>query len=654
MNKRHVLLLTAVLGMASPLASAQSTAPTDAQLRTDKITVETGTYTGPLSSLLAAIARTAGYGLILDTDVDLMQSPASTPTPGAAPASTGRPMVYSFQNKPFNEVWPLLMDVYGLSYEVIQVGGQPVLRVGNAPIQRIVALKNADATEVTNQVKLFFGTPTYTETPQKDAQGNVIGVSRTLADVKIDSATLRVVPDIRSNSVIVRGTNKEVAEVTRILGQLDQPGKAATGTTISTDTQTVQNVYTVKGKQADIMALLAAQYPGLKITPVGQTGQLVITGPQNQLTAATTLLAQVDRPTPAPAAEETTVQRVFQLVNASAEEVKATLEGTLARTLTPSTAPTNVPTTAIDTNGNPVTVMVPNTQAQAAAAAASTPQTPVREGEAVIIADVRTNTLIVRGSPTQVQQVAELIPQLDQVVPTVNVQVRIQEVTETALKSLGMKWNVNVGGFNVSTGADTGLQVAFDPTRSFVGFNLFPTLQALEKQGMTRKVYDGNVTMQSGQRALNLGSNTLNASNNAAASIKSGGRLELNRIGVSGVVSRQIDYGVTIDFFNPQVSPDGTISLRVRGQINSLNTALTAGSLPDLLDFANSEAQSTITFKNGQTVMMSGLLGTTETSNKNGVPFLSSLPGVGAAFGTQGTDKKQTQLLVIVTGSVVR
>ncbi|MFP3340018.1 secretin N-terminal domain-containing protein, partial [Micrococcus sp. SIMBA_131] len=83
------------------------------------------------------------------------------------------------------------------------------------PIQRIISLKNADATEAASQVKLFFGTPTYNEIPQKDAQGNVIGTSRTLADVKIDSPTLRVVADVRSNSVIVRGTNKEVAEVSR-------------------------------------------------------------------------------------------------------------------------------------------------------------------------------------------------------------------------------------------------------------------------------------------------------------------------------------------------------------------------------------------------------------------------------------------------------
>lgn len=654
MNKRHVLLLTAVLGMASSFALAQTAASTDVQLRTDRITVETGTYNGPLSSLLAAIAKTVGYGLILDTDVDLQQSPATTQ--GTTSTTTGRPTVYSFQDKPFNEVWPLLMDVYGLSYEVIQVGGQPVLRVGNAPIQRIVALKNADATEATNQVKLFFGTPTYTETPQKDAQGNVIGISRTLADVKIDSATLRVVPDVRSNSVIVRGTNKEVAEVTRILGQLDQPGKTVTTPTPSTETQTVQNVYTVKGKQGDIVALLAAQYPSLKITPVGQTGQLVITGPQNQLTAATALLAQVDKPTPVAEAAPTTVQRVFQLVNASAEEVKATLEGTLAREITNNVLP-NVPVTATDVNGNPVTLTVPNTQGQAQAqaqtAAANAQQAAAQVDQATIIADRRTNTIIVRGTPTQVAQVAELIPQLDQVVPQINVQVRIQEVTDRALTTLGMKTNINFGGFNVSLGGTTGLGATFDPTRSFMGFNIFPTLTALETQGQTRRIYDGNVTMQSGQRAIGQQGTTQNASSTAAATIKSGGQILVNIPSTAGNIEKAIDYGVVLDFINPQVAPDGTITMRVRGQVNNPDKIPDTG-IPNIMTFTNSEAQSTVTFKSGQTILMSGLMGVNDSSTKNGVPLLSSIPVLGALTGQQQTNKQQTQLLVIVTGTVVK
>lgn len=249
---------------------------------------------------------------------------------------------------------------------------------------------------------------------------------------------------------------------------------------------------------------------------------------------------------------------------------------------------------------------------------------------------------------------AELIPQLDQVVPQINVQVRIQEVNERALQSLGLNWRATFGGFNVAVTGGTGLAATFNPTQSFLGFNIFPTLTALETQGLTRRVYDGNVTMQSGQRSLSATGGAQNASSSAAASVKSGGRLEINVSSAAGNIVRQIDYGLNLDFFSPQVAPDGTITLRVRGQVNQPATPITADSLPNLIDFTNSEAQSTITFRNGQTVLMSGLLGSTETSSSSGVPFLSSLPGIGAAFGEKRNEKTQSQLLVIITGTVVK
>ncbi|KQR27818.1 secretin N-terminal domain-containing protein [Deinococcus sp. Leaf326] len=681
MNKRHVFLLTAVLGMAA--AQGTSTAPAitgitsapatvaaaDPQLSQASVTIEMGNYSGPLSSLLAAVSKAAGYGLILDVNVDLLQggvgavdtgAAATGTAAAAAPGTTGRPLVYSFQNKPFNQVWPLLMDVYGLSYEVVQVGGQPVLRVGNAPIQRIVKLQNADAVQLTNQVKLFFGTPTYNEVAQRDAQGNTVGVTRSLVDVKLDSPTLRIVPDLRSNSVVVRGTNREVGEVSRLLAQLDVAPSAPNTSSANTNVQTVQRVYTVRGQQADISSLLAAQYPNLRVTPVGQTGQLVLTGPQNQIDAALGLLGQVDRETVV-AVSAQTVQRVFQLVNASAEEVKATLEGTLARDLTPVTQPlANVPVNATDASGNAVTVTVPTSpttagqaaQTQAAAAAGAAATAAQTGNGATIIADRRTNSIIVRGSSAQVAQIADLIPQLDQVVPQINVQVRIQEVSDQALRTLGLDWKVGFGGFNVSVGSG-GLGAAFDPTRSLVGFNIFPTLTALENQSLTKRVYDGSITMQSGQRSLTSAGGAQNASSNAAANIKSGGRIEINIPSSAGNIVRQIDYGVNLDFFDPQVSPDGTITLRVRGQVNQPDNIPTTG-VPNILNFTNSEAQSTITFKNGQTILMSGLMGTNETRTNSGVPFLSTLPVVGAAFGKQTTNRTQTQLMVIITGNVVR
>jgi type IV pilus assembly protein PilQ len=698
-NRSLTLLMTASLGLASvPGALAQSTpapapvtapaqrppaaAPAtsssqaaDTRLAAANVSLEIGTYSGPLSSLLAAVAKSAGYDVIFDTDVDGLSgassagATAATPagTAGgsasgtAAPAPTGsRPVVYNFRNTPFNQVWPLLMDIYGLSYEVVQVGPTQVLRISANPIQRVIALKNANAVDAVNQVKLFFGTPTYNETPVKDAQGNVTGVTRTLSDVKIDSPTLRIVADSRTNSLIVRGTNREVADVQRLAAQLDQQLATAAGSTGADSSQTVQRVYAVKGQQADIVALLAAQYPNLKVTAVGQTGQLVITGAQNQLDAALNLLAGVDKPTPVITVNgPVTVQKVFQLTNASADDVKTVLQGTLQRDLGTGTGLVGNATPIIQADGTtviqpPASAQTPATQTgaagtQASSAAAAQANVP----QATIISDKRTNTLIIRGTQAQVDQIAQIIPSLDVKVPQVNLQVRIQEINETASRALGVDWKAGFGNFVVNV-ASTAVNAIFDPTRALVGFNLGATLTAIENQGMTKRVYDGAVTMQSGQRSLGSGSDTQNASSGAAAHVQSGGRIELN-IPSPGAnvppIQKQIDYGVTLDFFNPQVAPDGTITVRVAGKVAGQPDSLTN---INLINYTNSEAQTTITFKAGETVLLSGLLGTNEASTTAGIPFLSSIPIIGSLFGKQTTNSTRSQLLVVITGNVLQ
>ena len=680
-NRSLTLLISASLGLASlsgafgqtvqtpaqpPPASAQSTA--DSRLAASNVSLEIGTYSGPLSSLLAAVAKSAGYDVIFDTDVDGLSGASSAATSAApasglgtapaasaapSPSNTGsRPVVYNFRNTPFNQVWPLLMDIYGLSYEVVQIGPGQVLRIGANPIQRVITLKNANAVDAVNQVKLFFGTPTYSEAQQKDAQGNVTGVTRTLADVKIDSPTLRIVADSRTNSLIVRGTNREVSDVQRLAAQLDQQ-VASAASSAATNAQTVQRVYSVKGQQADIVAVLAAQYPNLKVTAVGQTGQLVITGVQNQLDAALSLLGSVDRVTPVVTMSgPVTVQKVIQLTNAAAKDVKTVLEGTLQRDLT---------STGLVGNGVPLlqadgtTVIQPPTTASSALSAAPTLATAVQVSapQATIIADERTNTLIIRGTQAQVDQIGQIIPSLDVRVPQVNLQVRIQEINETASRSLGVDWKAGFGNFVVNV-ASTAVKAIFDPTQALVGFNLGATLSALENQGMTKRVYDGAVTMQSGQRSLGATSAVSNSSSSAAAHVQSGGRIELNiPSGAANVppIQRQIDYGVTLDFYSPQVAPDGTITVRVSGKVTGEPGDVTNGQV---IRFTNSEAQTTITFKAGETVLLSGLLGTNQATTNDGVPFLSSIPLVGALFGNQTTNTTRSQLLVVITGNVLQ
>ncbi|MFB9993009.1 type II secretion system protein GspD [Deinococcus oregonensis] len=738
MNKRHALLLTAALGMAAAQTSTTTTASPaapiqaapaaatkpDPRLSKASVTVNVGVYTGPLSSLLAALAKAAGYEVIFDANVDglntaanLAAAPAAasassipaTPASGAATPGTARPLVLSFSDKPFNEVWPLLMDVYGLSYQTLPLGGKTVLRVGNTPptVQRIYTARGTQAdvlalltaqyptlrvsgvgqtgqlvlsgpqTDIDSALALLaqVDRPIVSTVDTSPAVQRVYTVNGQQADVltllTAQFPTLKVTGVGQTGQLVLSGQQSQLDAALALLAQVD---RAPVRT--PEPAPTTQRVYSVKGQQADVTALLTSQFPSLKVTGVGQTGQLVLTGPQTQLEEALALLAQVDRPAPVAAL---TTQRIFTLANGKAEEIKAVLENTLAAS---ASANANVQTAtggAAGSGGIVTGVNVSSTPAAQTTAPAATP-TPATLGTllgqtagtgqaaatqvspATIIADKRTNTLIVRGTAEQVAQVAELIPTLDVRVPQINLQVRINEITESGLRTLGVGYKASLGGFNVSL-TNGQLAASFDPLRAFTGFNLGATLDSLEQQGMTKRVYDGTVMMQSGQtNGSGTGGGTFKCgspddqSDIAAASLQSGGRLDLNIPGAGGSapVVRTIPYGVNMYFLDPSVNADGTVSVRLCGQVNQLQTAITT-SIPNNLNFTNSSAQTVVSFKNGETLLLSGLLGSNEVSTRKGLPYVSSIPVVGALLGgSENTTKDSTQLLVIVTGTVVK
>ncbi|GAA5502592.1 putative type IV piliation system protein DR_0774 [Deinococcus xinjiangensis] len=692
MTKRHVLLLTAVLGMASAQSQSVTTpnasnvsnaiknAVADPNLTNEVITVNTGTYVGPLSTLLASIAKSARYDVVFNFNVDALalingeivktNSPATQSTNTSSPEGTdniinyatplgrpaelpARPVVYNFISKPFNQVWPLLMDVYDLQYEVINLGSGKIIRISQRPAQLAIPLRFITAKYAEQKALEFFGVPSYNELPIYDNQGKVVDKVRQFDRYVLTSTSMRILADIENNRLIAGGTSEESAKIRSFVSTIDVPKIAADSI------PQARTVYEVKSNTEDAISVLKSQFPDLVATPVGKTSQIIITGDQSKISTAISLLNQVDKPAAATPTGPQTVQKVFQLVNASAEEVKATLEGTLARDLN---APVDLSAAKLvdPVTGQPYVGTLANApmNQQTTTPATTAPTATAQTTTATIIADKRTNTVIVRGTQIQVNQVAELIPQLDKVVPQINVQVRIQEITQQATRSLGLDWAVNFGGFKVKLGS-AGVGATFDPTQSLMGFNIFPTLNALETQNLAKKVYDGSITMQSGQRALTSNGLTANVSSTAAASIKSGGRLEVSIPSSAAnvaAIQRQIDYGVNLDFFDPQVAPDGSITLRVRGQVNDLTTKIPDNGVgvPNILQFTNSEAQSVVTFKSGQTLLLTGLMGNKSTESNKGVPYLSSIPVIGAAFGSQTYDKSATQLLVVITGTVVQ
>lgn len=397
------------------------------------------------------------------------------------------------------------------------------------------------------------------------------------------------------NDVVVVGPPSSVAGFkagTATVAQDQQQGAAQSGIT---------QFYRVNNNPEDVATIVRQAVPGVQVTVLGSVRSISVQGTQGQQDRVRALLEQFDQASDA----TPNVLRIYQLSNANATALAEVLGNADLRVGSESTA----------ADGG----------------------TLISESRSfTVVADERTNTLIVTAPPGIQAQIAELIPQLDVPQQQVNVQVRIQEISSTAANRLGINLTAGLGNF-AATLLSNGLSFIFDAQSAVSGLNLGSVLDTLESQGLSRRVDDSNMTVL----------------NNGTGNMKSGGRIEITFEGADGAISqRTIEFGVIIEV-KPRISSDGRIILDVSAEVSDLLTPFSEGGIPQRIDFSERKVTSTVTLEPGQTVLLGGLMQNQFTSSQSGVPVLSSLPVVGGLFRTTIAENDDTDLLLIVTADVL-
>jgi pilus assembly protein CpaC len=112
-------------------------------------------------------------------------------------------------------------------------------------------------------------------------------------------------------------------------------------------------------------------------------------------------------------------------------------------------------------------------------------------------------------------------------------------------------------------------------------------------------------------------------------------------------------YGVKVDF-TPTVNDDGSIRLKIAPEVSTLdytNAVIISGfSIPAL---ATRRAETEVQIRDGQTFMISGLLDHRTTENLARIPGIAEVPILGEFFKSKGITHSITELVLIVTATVV-
>jgi pilus assembly protein CpaC len=171
------------------------------------------------------------------------------------------------------------------------------------------------------------------------------------------------------------------------------------------------------------------------------------------------------------------------------------------------------------------------------------------------------------------------------------------------------------------------------------GTQIDALITALEQKGLARRLAEPNLMALSGETAHFL----------------AGGQFPYPTVqpGSSGgqpVITTQFQaFGVQLAFV-PTVLPHGVINLRVEPTVSELDftnaVTIQGTQIPSLIV---RDARTTVELRDGQSFAIAGLLQTRQEKNLNQVPWLGSVPVLGALFRSSGFQQNETDLVIIVT-----
>lgn len=223
----------------------------------------------------------------------------------------------------------------------------------------------------------------------------------------------------------------------------------------------------------------------------------------------------------------------------------------------------------------------------------------------------------------------------------VMLEVRFVEAGRDFVKEIGFanSFEGDRAAAAVGDGTVSGLASAIATFTGVGGENIDITLSALESKGVIRTLARPNLIAMSGD----------------TASFLAGGEVPVPvNTGDDRIAVEYKDFGISLSF-TPNVLGDGLINLHVQPEVSSLdarNGVRSAGvSVPG---FSVRRADTKVELHDGQAFAIAGLL-QDEYQNENvNTPWLSNVPVLGALFSSRRYQRRETELVIIVTPRLVQ
>lgn len=224
-------------------------------------------------------------------------------------------------------------------------------------------------------------------------------------------------------------------------------------------------------------------------------------------------------------------------------------------------------------------------------------------------------------------------------------EVRFVEAARTAGRELGIRWdgrNSNNRGFTTGSNdlmsGSTPFGVALGRLISG-GFDVDVLINSLEERGIARRLAEPNLVALSGD----------------TASFLAGGEFPFPVQSTLNTVTLEFKkFGVGLAF-TPTVLADGLINLKIEPEVSQIDptNVVRVGSV-DIPSLIVRRANTTVELRDGQSFAIAGLLQSTNSVDAQQLPWIGNIPILGALFRSASYQKKETDLVIIVTPRLAR
>ncbi|NIO06766.1 MAG: hypothetical protein GTO40_01790, partial [Deltaproteobacteria bacterium] len=289
-------------------------------------------------------------------------------------------------------------------------------------------------------------------------------------------------------------------------------------------------------------------------------------------------------------------------------------------------------------------------------------QAKVLTGRGEAIADDRSNTIFIRDIRRAVDEANDIVSRLDTRTPQVLIESNIIETTPSFARALGMDFNIG-GEINddpnrtITATSRAAAQSPFAPATAAnpLGLtfavlqdrwgslqNVNATLTAAEEEGNVRIVSRPSVV------TLNNVTSTIQSLRIVRIELPSGTTNIASGSGSAAgaaVATESVSVGIILSV-TPQVSNDGFILLNISVKSSSLGTQTSGAAIPDEL---SREAISNVLVRDGDTVVIGGIMKDTREESEGGVPYLKEIPVIGWLFKRIRVSQDFEELMVFIT-----